>query len=97
MGLPKQFRDQWAKVKRTTERLENAEREFHMREVGYKDEGIYFSEATQARLLNNIRFSRMRRVGQSAELLRLHDRMLESGNAVDPAFNRRLIEGYARG
>jgi hypothetical protein len=96
MGLPLRFRTQWAKVKRSNDRFENAEHELRVRDEGYRDEGVYFSENKQGSLLNGIEFWRKRRAIQSVELLKLHDRMLESGNAVDPGFDRKVIEVYAR-
>ncbi len=96
MGLPLRFRTQWAKVKRSNERLEHSEHELRIRDGGYRDEGVYFSENKQASLLKSIEFWRKCRTTQSVELLKIHDLMLESGNAVAPAFDRKVIEGYAR-
>lgn len=97
MGLPQRFRVQRAKIKRTQEKLQNAESEFRRRELGYKDEGISFSSNIQQRLLNSMNHWRQLRAKQSAELLRLHARMLQNGDTVDPAFDPREFEKFAKG
>jgi len=97
MGLPAQFRTQWAKVKRTQAKFEKVDREFGLREQGYKDQGIPFSERIQERLLSSIQHWKSVRANQSVELLRLHALMLQKGEPVDAKFDRELHEKFVTG
>jgi hypothetical protein len=97
MGVPQKFKNQRAKVERTKKRLHNAEHELHTRELGYKEEGIYFSEKIVERLGRSIHHWTELLRKQSLALLRLHDRMLSESKPVDPSFNRSEIEKHGRG
>ena len=94
LGVPQKFREQRAKVERTKKRLYNAEHELHCCEIGYKEEGIHFSDKVGERLDRSISHWTSLLRKQSLALLKLHDRMLSEGKAVDPAFNRSEIEKH---